>query len=425
VSSSIASVGLITADRPAMVRRALASWTRHCDAHGRRPRFLIVDGSRTAANRRATRALAADVREATGRDVQYVGAEDAARFSAALRRKGAPIDLAPGSAGANRNLLLLLTAGERILSTDDDIVCDVWAPRGRRDRLALTAHEDLRRVAHFRTRQQALASVRRSAADLLAEHEALLGQTLPRLLSRSTTPPDLSRACPHILAFLRKRQRPIVAATFSGLAGDAATYGPERNREITCVAPLRIVTHDCHCMAGCMGLANDALLPPFPHMSANEDGVFGVMLAASDVTTLFGHVPAGVVHDSDRKPARATPRSRPASESRVSDLIINLLFRFEPALPRGSRRERLLAAGELLRGIGRLDLRAFVSVVTDVTLMARRGKAPSSFLPIEFHHRASLDAGYRAARRFIGAYGELVSAWPAAWETARELNGRA
>jgi hypothetical protein len=481
VKTTIATVGLITADRPAMVRRALESWARHCDVHERRPRFLVVDGSTTRVNRRATQSVVGDLRRATGHNLRYIGTEECARLAAALRRSGASdLALAPGSAGANRNLLLLLTAGERILTVDDDIVCDVWAAPGRRrDQIALTAHQDLRDVAYFRTRADALGSVRRSSANLLAEHEALLGRSLPQLVAGSSPPADVRHACGHLRSFLQARRRPIVKATFSGLAGDAATYCPgaalfrarpvrdrvSSNRrllelamtthEITRIARKRLVTHDCHCMAGCMGLANHVLVPPFPDMSQNEDGVFGVLMAVCDMTTLFGHVPVGIVHDSPRASRRTGPRTPSASWSRMSELIINLLFRHAPALPEGSPSERVRAAGELLMGIGRIGPRAFVAVATDVTLAARRRELaavqrlssdpdcsvpwareldrysarlrdamahPAFVVPVEFHARPSLESGYKAAQKFVGTFGGLVAAWPEAWEMARTLN---
>ncbi len=274
----------------------------------------------------------------------------------------------------------------------------------------------------------------------------------------------------------------MVRATFSGLAGDAATYSPvtgllrtvaararaasERRflelamttGEITRIARSRVVTHDCHCMAGCMGLANYAITPPFPEMSGNEDGVFGVLMAVCDATTLFGHVPVGVVHDSHRARKRPGGRDPSASGSRLSELIINLLLRYAPALPPGSRAGRVRAVGNLLTGVGRMNLRSFIAVASDVTLAARRRELavigrmlrepdcpsvwvreldrystrlrkatadPAFPLPVEVHDRTSLDAGYRAAQRFVKAFGDLAAAWPEAWEAARALNAAA
>ena len=203
----------------------------------------------------------------------------------------------------------------------------------------------------FQTREKAVASVESSPADLLSEHEQLLGRQLSELLQDSARPSDLTNACPHVRTRLESRQPLPIKVTFSGIVGDGATYCPARilfrsdaardrlwssrrlfdtalaSREVARIASVRIVTHDCHCMAACMGLLNDDATPPFPSMNHNEDGVFGVLLAACDPSALFAHVPLGVVHDSHRPARHAGPRALSAAQCRLSELLIALVFR--------------------------------------------------------------------------------------------------
>ena len=478
-TTPITTVGIVTADRPPTVRRALDSIIRHCDRYGRRPRFVVIDGSRQPANRTATAVAVLATAETSGHDVQYVGQAEATDFGESLQARGAPaLRVLPGSAGANRNLLLLLTAGERILTVDDDVVFETWVSPNRDEGLAVIGdHDDFLETAFFPNRTAALAAAVTASADLFAAHTALVGRSLADLTAASSRPPDFTRSCTHIHAALQEGRPLVVKATFSGIAGDAGSYCPHRllfatgslrdqlwsnpnafatamqTREVTRIAARTSVAHDSGCMATCMGLSNETIVPPFITAGRNEDGVFGVMLAACDPSTVFGHVPLGVVHDSDRSSTRGAGPIRSATESRLSELIMSLVPR---GLRGGFTRSpggRVRRIGEALDELGKMDGREFVDLVTQVTL-ERRGREfavagaaktgcpahwraglaeyqdqfaksvtkPEFFLPIEFHGLGSLEAGYRALQTSVQRFGELLISWPALWESARVLN---
>jgi hypothetical protein len=463
-----------------MVRRMLESFTRHCETHGRRPRFLVIDGSQRPENRRATRSVVTALAGSTRLDLSYVGRAEAAAFSRALRKNGIPgPTFVPGAIGANRNLLLLMTAGEHMLQADDDIVCDAWALPGRHTDVAVTGHHELREVAFFKNRAASLAAITPTRTDLLAVHESLLGRSLPDLITASPRPADLTRACTHVFSGLLARRRQDVKATFSGLAGDSATYCPGRlllrsdsvrdhlwssqtafrhamtYREVFRIAKTLVVTHNCQCMAFCMGIANQSGVPPFMPVARNEDGVFGILTAVCDPASLFGHVPIGVIHDSDRPSKYAGPRTPSASESRLGDLVINLLLRDVSSLSQTSPSDRMREIGEILVHIGGLRRRAFIALATELTLetrhreIARAEKSaadadcpgywsealiryhteflkavlkPEFVLPREFHGLGSLDAAYDAVQACVRHYGRLIASWPVLWQAARELN---
>jgi hypothetical protein len=477
----ISTIGIVTANRPPVLRRLLKSLVRQCDAYGRRPRFLVVDGSHPSV-RAATYAAVSEVAAASGHEVEYVGPLEASRFRANLGLDVAAIpSFAPGATGANRNLILLSTAGEQILSIDDDIVCATWALAHRADGLAVMGHrQELLETAFFDSRAKVFSTIGRTPADLLAAHERLLGQSLASLIAARPTPPDLTHSCDHLRSAVRDGAPLTVKATFTGLAGDAATYcphlllfssGPLRaqlwssqaafataltSRESFRIAATDVVTHDSACMAGCMGFSNRAVAPPFMPAGANEDGVFGGMLAACDRETLFAHVPFGVLHDSPRPSARGGRPMLSATQTRVSDLIVNFV-RQRRSSGEGSPAERMAGISRLLTDHADLGDRAFADLVRGVTLdirnrqLAAAEKAAADpacpdfwraalrqyrdeflrsatrsdfFLPIEFHETGSLESGYRALQGFLRNFGQLVAAWPELWSRARRLNSK-
>ncbi len=475
-AAPLGTIGIITADRPAALARALGSFADHCLVHDRWPRVLVVDGSQRAANRTATRAAVTAIARTTRRDLRYVGPEEAAAWRALSQGRRRVPTLAPGSAGANRNLLLLMTAGERVLFVDDDMVCDTWMSPARRDGLVVMGHEEIRQMEFHPDRAAARAAVQRTPADLLHAHEALLARPLSDLVERSPTPPDLGHACEHIRARLQAGQTQVVRVTFSGLAGDSGTYCPGRllfssgscrerlwsdpaqfaiamtRREMSRIAATNVVTHVCHCSAGCMGLSNLTVAPPFPPVGRNEDGVFGVLLAATDPAALFAHVPVGIVHDSDRPPGYSGGPLGSAEESRLAELLIALLLR-PPPLAAASPGDRMREVGERLTAVDRLGAAACAALVVEVTRETRAReiefadagagavecpaywrsalsgyrarlrqamRQPEFFLPIEFRDAPSLETGYRSLGAVLRRFGRLVESWPERWEAARE-----
>lgn len=470
----ITTVAIITADRPTVLRRGLASFARHLDAHGRPARLLIVDGSRESDHEIENRHIAADLARSGGRTIDYAGADEARALRERLAAAGASetmldFALTPGSIGANRNLVLLLTAGEHVLMADDDMVCEPWTRDGGSQGIAVWGHTDPQDSEFFASRDDARHAAASWSGDLLAAHEALLGQPMPELLT-SEDAPDLGETCGHLIAALAEGRRPAVRLTFTGMAGDSGTYCPYsrlfasgptqarlaasrdvferalRTREVLRIASRATLTHDPRCMAGCMGLANQTGVPPFMPVGRNEDGVFGAMLNALDPLALFAHVPVGVVHDSSRPAAYEDRSMRSASETRVSELLILLTRAAMQGALAGDPAARLPRLAGAIRDVAALDAPAFVIHVTRVLLDARaqqlaRIEAMVSrtteyppywrssleeyrrtlvrsvgrqdfFLPMEFQDAEGVEAGFRRVQEFVEGLGTLLATWP-------------
>ena len=478
---ALTTIGIITADRPAAVRRCLDALVRQCDVHDHRPRFLIIDGSRTPEHQTATEAITCSIAASSGHAMAYIGAAQATQFLARLLPDAAATSsLMPGSVGSSRNLLLLLTAGEHILTVDDDVICDTWAMRGAADSVLLMGHQQERLDTHFwPDRASVLEAIERVPVDALTAHGALLGHSLPALIATSPRVVDLAQGCGHLRSALAEGRPLVVRVTLTGLAGDAGTYCPYRllfsggplrarlwsdpevfttaltSRDVSRIAPARIVTHDSSCMATCMGLANSALVPPFMPVGRNEDGVFGAMLSACDRSVVFGHVPFGIIHDSDRSSWRTGTRMLSATESRLAELILSLVlptsFPEASTTPAGAIRR----TGQAMMVLGEMDSGALKDLVTAVTREVREREfnramqtaddpacpdywrtglqeyrraflesstKPGFFLPIEFHEHESVEEGFRAIGGFFRDFGRLADSWPDLWQRARILN---
>jgi hypothetical protein len=184
----LARLGVVTSGRPDSVARAVASYLGHARRFGRSLEVLVCDDTRDPAvlgeTRRRLHELSAGVQH-FGPDEKRAFANDLARESGvdptivefALfdpMACGTPI-------GANRNALMLLTAGERLLSADDDTVCRaIRAPDGQ-DRIGFL-EGDPQEHWFFPDAAAALALGEAEEVDVFSEHERLLGRAIVDLL---------------------------------------------------------------------------------------------------------------------------------------------------------------------------------------------------------------------------------------------------
>jgi hypothetical protein len=362
---------------------------------------------------------------------------------------------------------------------DDDIVCEPWTADDREKGLRVASHGDPSETEFFACRENALNAARRTEADLLAMHSAFLGNSLGTVLARSSEQVDLSDACGHVIGALVDGRAQTVRMTFSAIAGDAATYCPylrlfstggtlarmAANRGVYDLAlcsreVLRspkgvVITHDSQCMAGCMALANTALVPPFMPLGRNEDGVFGAMLGAIDPLAVFAHLPMGVIHDSARPAIYEGRLMKSASEMRLSETMIAII-RSGMNVITADPAARLGQLGNVLDDISRLDLQDFsihlrhsvlgtrarqlsrIEAMLDQTsqypahwrsdleayrcTLIQSLARPDFFVPVEFQHCDSVRLGYVCTQQFVRQFAELISTWPALWAEARHAH---
>jgi hypothetical protein len=472
IRHEVTLVGIVTADRPFHLRRCLRSLVAHCRRYSVRPDVIVVDGSKSNAARDANRQSLRSVRDGLG-SARYVGRRAIRALRDAMVRAGAPADLvrfaiASGSAGANRNVLSLLTAGRPVVHLDDDVLCEVWTD-SRCGKELVVADGVPWRERHFASREDARDATTDVDASLFELHGSLLGQTFDEIAQERPGRPE--RRLP-ATSLLDARARSAVRLTFLGVAGDAGVSCPwqslmtgarrERvtgwsprdlalalhSREVIRIAPSYVVTRRPWCMGYCMGVAGEGTLPPFSPVGRNEDGIFGATLGFIDSSALFGHLPFGVVHDSPRSaafPRRRVPLS--LERTRVADLLLAAsAFAGQTAVP-AEPAVRLRHLGRTIRHITELSIPAFSGVLTDLILRQKtselatissaasgpEGKDDTGWADIVFAYReafahqarrrkffvprelagGSLPEGLARTKRFLEHYGHLLESWPA------------
>jgi hypothetical protein len=479
VDGSISTVAIVTADRPASLRRCLAALVSHCQQYGASPRVLVIDGSRHIDSQVLNRQALTGLVESDGL-AHYIGPSEAERWRKGLIGSGfaeslVTLALTPGAVGANRNLALLATTGENILMLDDDVLCAPWTLAVCGHQLALGGHYDEREVEWFEARASALGATLPASVDLLKVHGAVLGQTLSALVSRRVGELDLTNACSHLLTALENQEPSTVRATLMGIAGDSGTYGPDRqlfsagatrarlasdleayrcamrSREVLRISRKCLVTHEAGGMAYAMGVSNRTPPPPFLPAGRNEDGVFSAMVSFLDPAALFAHLPFGVIHDSDRPSSYADPPMQSATQTRIADLCLAIMRVCASTMFASSsdiRRQRLAAAFD---DIAKLPREEFLRFSTRIMLLTRSEelrlahaeacpphftqdlqryasvlmenvRRPDFFVPVEMKDDISTERALCKTQSFLQGVGELIQQWPEIWATSRQLD---
>jgi hypothetical protein len=483
-SSAIRTVAVITADRPALLRRCLTSIREVTTRFDETCRVLVIDGSRDERHRSANHIIVEDVLGDGPCHGRHVTPVDEVRAHAGILRGAASPSvieaaLSSGRVGGNRNLVSVLTAGERVLMLDDDIVCSGWLPDRLGEGIEVGGHVDPRQWEFLTSRQQAVSTARSASQSLLQAHGDLLGRSLEEL-SRDTTPLDFRSACSHVLGAIAEGLDPIVRVTMAGIAGDSGTYCPGRllfatgpvsrllatdagafntamsHREVRRTVPRTVLSHDSACMSYCIGVDNRDLLPPFMPDGRNEDGVFGRMLSFGDRRALMAHLPYGIVHDSERPPQYDAGFTLSARQTRISELLRHLTRLVSSTTVQTTPADRLRRLAQFLIDVSQQEQRHFEAFVREVILtfrceelaqatrVAEGGHAPEHLRSAireyarEFRaHCSNRDFvvateftvagsdpcdGLRRMQRFIGDFGQLLLEWPDIWEQFRAVN---
>lgn len=472
-----------------LLPRAVRSYSHHMGEFGRRQRILVSEdgpGEPDADGRRAC-AEACD----PACELQFLGAEQRRALARdVLERSGAPAEVvefalfggglhAP-TYGANRNAILLATAGECVFTGDDDTLCVplTLGPGGRPDVLALAGEREEAEMWCFADRQEALASARPAALDVFSAHEQLLGASTLSAAAEAFGQSRLgpNSPCGHLLdALLGDSGR--VAITYNGSLGDSGLYSArsilmaenpntrgrlfrdaetlERalsGREMGRVMPHRTISHGGPHVGMFMGIDNRELLPPFFPVYRNEDGVFACGMALLRPDAQFGHLPFVLQH--------APPAGRSAipfipPRARVSEVLMCCL-RTAPEPGAGlSSESRMRAVGEHFVGLARTPEPEFLALIGEAcksrarslvslleSLLRRFGRQPAwwareverncermrSYVNSDDEGMPEeIVRGWRAAerpgamRRLLGSFGSLLLWWPELFGAARAL----
>jgi hypothetical protein len=333
----IGTVGFPTRDRPALLRRAVASYAENCLRYDRQVQFVVLDDSPQPDG--AARAGLAELGRRLGIRISHAGRAERAAFAAELAEAGRiPVEVlrygclgepapeeaaAESTVGANRNSMLLHAVGEPLFSADDDTVCRLAAPPRQDRQLRLVAEDDPLDTWFFADRDEAFGSVADTEQDLLGLHEEFLGQPPATVLGTAGAADWADELSPAALRRLRGRPGRILLTSngtvgdcgwdnpyfalfaqgdsFARLTASAADYRRAgASRELAqAVRQPTITEHPQPRVAICLGLDNTEMLAPFPPTGRAEEVAFGAILTRCYRDGYGAHLPWLIRHDPE------------------------------------------------------------------------------------------------------------------------------
>lgn len=476
-------VGIPTCNRPHMLNRVLASLTRHMEQHGRDATILVLDDSRTAAMQEANATVIANRQRVSSVPIRHV--DDALREQCVVRLiretsanpRGIRFGLGrnesfPSSAGAARNMLLLLTAGHAALFLDDDHICQVITMPEATDRIKLANRTTIRR---FLSSTDEVDKILYVTEDMLELHEQMLNVDISALTWETDQLTDFQSLGADTYRRLG-RQKPRIITSQMGIFGDCGMDDPlshvlqDRSefsgairddksyraamwgRQVLTGTNDFLATPRIHSQAGCLAVDNCDGLPPFLPVMRGEDVVFGLLIRICMPECLFGLLPRAIVHAPDVTREFSTGAAIQRAGHFSLAETINLLVTGSGGVWGAGCGERVRSLGkslEQLLSAGDQELGDYLQRIIDPILIDWIHKleqhlensdedAPwaeelraiqerfllgmDAFDPLQPYdlHAVQTEGGPPAALRAIaGGFSQFIQVWPALLDSAR------
>ena len=483
-------VAVITSDRPASLAACLQSYRA---LYGAELELVVFDDSTNAAASAENRRV---VQNAGGR-ILYAGENEKRQFATELSGRagidpeivGAALTDVAGSTfhcGANRNAVLLDTAGGAVLMIDDDTTARATNPVDAGDALRFSSRYDPWAAHFFTDVEKALRAAKWQNVDILDWHRRFLGLSpsvcaFGRAAGNGALMPGVDKAAVDlndadgglIDAFSRGRGR--VVATSAGVAGDSGMglplyfltmHGAVRDELLENYDVYRS-TRGVHRGAPQVTISNSELfmgahvafdvrdvIPPFPPVQRNSDGVFGALLRTCMPQFYLGFLPLLVEHaPPETRAADFEQVLRSIGRVRANDVISDLARGYEPAPGVTAPTVRLGAFGSYLIGLGDMapgDFDAFIRY----QIVARVGNRIEALTRAVDRYGGQPEAwakdcvdvaaeGLRALtedeigvvdtlgetptersrdlQRLVGRFGRIIEAWPALLAAASDM----
>jgi hypothetical protein len=296
----------------------------------------------------------------------------------------------PGPAiGASRNTLLLLNSGARFLFHDDDTLPRARATYTDSPGLSFSYLRDPTWTRYFPDGGFLETMDAAEILDPIGMHDRFLGAPLSAVARSVDLVPRLAM-CSRSLVFDLVKEPGRVVLTQPGILGDCGQSSPnpflfaaedlshKLYGDPETYVSLRLsrwvlrgvsdytVTVGPWLMATSLGVDNTSVLPPFPPVYRNEDGVWGELVKLCVPGSVRLHLPMAGYHLPDTRKFESGDMGR--FRIRVSDVVSAFLDQFRPAVDR-SGPQLLRDLGRYFQELGALDFEEFHRFASDALMV--------------------------------------------------------
>ena len=487
---SIERIVIPTCGRPLALGRCLTTLGGNLLHYGRKLQILVMDGTTTTRGAHENRETVERIRRSFGFPLAIVGNNETRRLTDNLVKVGferevvefglnGQCDLHLVPIGANRNRLLLATAGERFLSSDDDTLCEFTRASGYEPMSTEVCQRDTRddpaEIWSYSDRESLMSDIELFQVDFVRSHEELLDWS-------PLDPNDFRRAQPEeaeAKAFQAQQRSYQKVISVSGVLGDCGWGSPSRylfiddlsferltkshrsysfglaSREMLRVCRRTTVTTAAdHWMSTAFAADNRSLLPPFMPLGRGEDVVFARVMKKIEPRVWFGHLPWAILHvPSETRRFWPGEVLRGAATTDLKGMFCALIDGIEDGRAEGDS-QAIRNLGQALIDIADQpadDFRFLLwrysrdAVQADLTLLENRArrfnglgtpweddirryidlataswKEPSAAIPAELLGARSVADATKLSQEIVRLYGRLLLVWPEIVGIARD-----
>jgi hypothetical protein len=474
-SGGIETVGFVTRGRPHTLARGVLSYDGHAARNGRSIRTVVMDDG----SGRDVPAALGEVSDRLHGPLFYAGEEQKRAYARRLsEHSGAPEDVVAfamldpfetgATYGANRNALFLETAGEMVLSADDDTLLRAFVPPGVSPGLSVSGGRPPIDYWFFEDLDTGMEQIAESGEDVLAALETMVGRSVAALFAEAGERVNLTRVGEERLGRLLADPGKVVAV-MPGMLGDVGGESPlyhllsargsshhamvatvdSYRTAVTRRDQLHAVRTNALSQGGFLlttAVAFDArdVLPPFFPVFRCEDNLYGDVLRWCRPHDWIGHVPTALVHSPEgQRKYDVAAVAKPGFLLGLS-AIFALLMEDAP-LEGADCGVRQRAMGRHLEAMARdvaLDETIRDKVISSVRERIRYVRqcreayadSPAWWHRDLEHHAAALESIPESApivpretgslkdiRTLLAAFGELLQWWPDLWRAAVEM----
>jgi amino acid adenylation domain-containing protein len=490
----IGKIAYITCNRPALLRSRLASYIENCRRWERNSEFVIADDTVEPGSQRACRQALETVSRRYSVPLFYAGRTERQQYIGELQcESGLPrevLEFAIGgdgyglpTIGANRNGLLLDTAGDLVLTLDDDTECRIGALPGSSENISFVSKHYAPKLFPCANQRQAFDCVKFGDEDLLALHERVLGRTAPDLLAEYGEQNCRFNDPDEEFVSSLSQGDPKVAVTLNGYIGDCGWGSPvnyllmeddsldrliasepvynaacaSRN-SVQIVNGLTISNKADYAMMAFAGLDNRELLPPFLPAGRGEDNLMAAILTRCFPQTCVAHLPKGLVH-APEEPRSFWPGEIARSGSGIDlGFLLSSCIRFAPRYPSQDGATSLRRLGQHLQDLASLPTQDFQQSILDCVrtaasqlinrlaevLDSRNGapefwardvrrfiglvqesmRRPEYAIPLDLQYGRESQLALSLTQRLVQQFGALLFYWPDIYRAASTLRKR-
>ena len=294
--------------------------------------------------------------------------------------------------GANRNALLLASAGSNIVSCDDDILFESYVSKiQNNNEIDLTSQKRVMEILFYDNKKDLFDFVEPIDLDIINEHESFLGKNASEIISLKENSSISIKEIKYDFLLSLIRDDSSVKITMPGIIGSSGMGSPspilwipdeQKERVFSSKkmyessicsnevfrAPDKIKISDNNfLMSYNIGLNNQEFLPPFFPIGRGTESIFNSILRKIFLNSCICYMPFAVNHDPMKRKIY-NHESVYNFSNNFSDILVFLIDSFNISDSIRTPEYRLNVLGNYFKEISNLRQIDFISLITSLII---------------------------------------------------------